>query len=293
MKSIISFLIIVLLSLSGFSQKKQKSKHLRYFPLETFKKNYNHTLTKKDSLNFMIRDKDTLVLITENMKSIGTFVDYAYKDSIFLKHYKKVAFNHKNDSLDPTTTMKYWKNDIKLFFAKSVSRKEKKAILKFVKIISNNVDSLNIYEAKNHADSNYQIYYSTDYNYDSNLKNLKGADYWIYWNGDNQIYKGVVKINTEKYFSESLRIAKIKTLLFRSLGHFELSDEFDCRSYFSNCFSENKQITDFDYELLRYHYCYGICKGTSLNTFEIQHEDIKKILNEDHHAIYRFYYSNN
>ncbi|MEM5566313.1 hypothetical protein WNY78_14420 [Psychroserpens sp. AS72] len=288
MKSILCFIIFILITLSSFSQKKPSVVIRNYVPIQDYHTRYKSPLTKKDSLNFIIRDEITLVLITEKMKTIGTYVDYVYKDSLFLDQYKKVAFNHK--MIDNETTMKYWKSDIKLFFAKSVSKKEKKSILSFAKQISTQIDSLNIYEAKNHADSNYTIYYSSDYNYDKNLEKKKDADFWVYWYNNNQLYKGSLKINNEKYFSESLRIAKIKALLFQSLGFFKLSKEFDCDSYFSNCFSEDKQITDFDYELLQYHYCYGICKGTSLGTFEAQHEKVKEILSKDPHNVFRFHY---
>lgn len=290
-KSIFSLTITILISMSAFPQKQTRSIKRHYVPLEAYKQTYKTILTKKDSLNFIVRDSITLVLITKDMKTIGAYVDYIYKDSLFLNQYKKVAFYHKNDSLSNLTNMKYWKNDIKLFFAKSVYRKEKKSILSFVKNISTQVDSLNIYEAKNHADSNYVIYYSSDYEYEPSLKNNNNADFWVYWNNDsNQLNKGSIKINNEKYFSESLRVAKIKTLLFQSLGYFKLSYEFDCDSYFSNCFSNNKIITDFDFELLQYHYSYGICKGTSLGTFEAQHEKVKEILRKDPHNVFRFHY---
>ncbi|MFT5847975.1 hypothetical protein [Psychroserpens sp.] len=293
MKYILLFIILFLISFSSFSQENDEVRYARYSYLNSYHKYYKTTLTKKDSLNFMFRDKDTLVLITKDMQAAGSFVDYVHKDSTFLSYYKKVAFNHKNDSLDHATTMKYWKNDIKLFFAKSVSRKEKKSILKFTENISNKVDSLNIYEAKNHADSNYVIYSSNDYEYEKNLKNIKNADFWIYWNNDNQLNKGFIKINKKKYSRQSLRIEKIKILLFQSLGYFKLSDEFDCNSYLSNCYSESKQITDFDYELLQYHYCYGICKGNSLRTFEAKHEEVQKILSKSDDLYYRFHYPNN
>lgn len=294
MKSILSLLIIFCLSFSSFSQKKREVIKRTYVPMLWYKTTYKTSLTKKDSINFKFKDQDTLVLITKKMETIGTYVDYVYKDSLFLDQYKKVAFNHKNDSIDESTSMKYWKNDIKIFFSKSVSKKERKSILSFTKEISKNVDSLNIYEAKNHADSNYIIYYTNDYEYEPSLKNFNNADFWVYWNNNsNQLNKGAIKINNEKYFSESLRIAEIKVLLFQSLGYFKLSKEYNCDSYFSNCYSNNKHITDFDYELLQYHYCYGICKGTSLETFETQHESVKTMMNEHKHARHRFHYPNN
>nr|WP_321224324.1 hypothetical protein [uncultured Psychroserpens sp.] len=293
MKTLAVFIIILNISMPSFSQKKHKHKTRNYVPISWYKTTYKTPLTKKDSLNFKFNDQDTLVLITNKMKTIGTFVDYVYKDSLFLNEYKKIAFNHKNDSLDYNTTMKYWKNDIKLFFSKSVSKKERKSILSFAREISNKVDSLTIYEAKNHEDSNYVIYYTGDYEYEQNLKNYNRADFWVYWNNNsNQLYKGSIKINNQKFFSESLRIAEIKKLLFQSLGYFKLSNNYNCDSYFSNCHSNNKQITDFDYELLQYHYCYGICKGTSLETFEAQHESVKNMMKEHDHAIHKFHYPN-
>ena len=286
-------IILLFLSLNVYSQEVHHHHHEtpEYVPLEDYNKTYVTPLKKRDSLNFIIRDNDTLVLLRKKMKIKGTFVPYVYKDSVFLNYYTKVAFNHKNDSISMETPMKYWKKDIKLFFAKSVSKREKKEILSFAKEISKNVDSLSIYEAKNFKDSNYIVYFSEDYNYDPNLTNVKLGEYWIYWNNNNQLTRCALKINNERLFSESLRIDKIKALFFQSLGYFKLSKEFDCKSYFSNCASKDKTITDFDMELLKYHYCYGICKGTPLETFLIQHEEAKEI-SKDHHYWLRFYYPN-
>lgn len=60
--------------------------------------------------------------------------------------------------------------------------------------------------------------------------------------------------------------------------HFTLQDDFYCTSYFSNCFNNDKILNDFDLKLIKYHYSYGICKGTDLKTFTIQHENAKSIL---------------
>jgi hypothetical protein len=54
----------------------------------------------------------------------------------------------------------------------------------------------------------------------------------------------------------------------RSLGYFYAQPNYlDCTSYFSSCPSD-KKIWKKDLEILKYHYSYGICKGTDLIVFE-------------------------
>jgi hypothetical protein len=39
-------------------------------------------------------------------------------------------------------------------------------------------------------------------------------------------------------------------------------------------------------EIIKYHYSYGICKGTNLETFENQHKKAKALLKETGHKLY-------
>lgn len=286
-KNLLLLPIFLLLVSYSYSQEHDTSNRVvDYMTVKDYKNRYERALTKEDSLGFVIVKKDTFVTIPKNDRYKVASVPYVFKDSTFLNYYKKVAFTGSSDSLRENSVMKYWKNDIKIFFANHVSKSEKKSILEFTEQISKNVDSLNIYEAKTIDDSNYLIYYSSDFEYETKLANYKDASYWLYWNGTNQLYKAYIKINDETYFSEQLRLTKIKSLFFQSLGNFLLSKEMSCDSYFSNCQSKDKHITDFDFELLKYHYTYGICKGTSLHTFEEQHAISKKFLKDDNKLIY-------
>jgi hypothetical protein len=137
---------------------------------------------------------------------------------------------------------------------------------------------LHISEVKKIENSNYIIYYKGDFEYESRMVNYKNTDYYMYWNNNSQIYKCALKINAEELFNEKLKLYKLKDYFFRSLGNFKLSDKLNCNNFFADCYSENKKITEFDFDFLKYHYSYGICKGTSLKTFEEQHKRSKKII---------------
>jgi len=89
--------------------------------------------------------------------------------------------------------------------------------------------------------------------------------------------------------NEKLRLEKLKTFFFQSLGYFNLIDDFSCDSYFSNCYSKNKKVTKLDIKLLKYHYSYGICKGTNLSTFENQHKKAKENMKKKHSKISFFH----
>lgn len=281
-KKPIFLILYFLVSLTLNSQiKKDSLKPRHYIPIKQYKKLSSEKLSRTDSLNFIFKDNDTLVRV-DNKKNMvhtkGVKIPYEYKDSLFLDFYTKVAFSHKKDSFSIKTTMKYWKKPIKIFFSKSISRKTQKAFLKFASYLSENVDSLEISEVKQIEKSNYIIYYKDDYQYESKMYNYKNTDYYMYWNKKNQIYRCALRIDNNTNFNEELRLFQMKEYFFKSLGYFKLSNEFDCSSYYSNCYSEQKKITKFDLELLRYHYSYGICKGTSLKEFQESHKNAKEHL---------------
>lgn len=286
----LSFLLF-LISNSVLSQHKNDTIWVKktYVRINDYIGKYKEPLTKKDSLNFIFKDNDTLVLIVDHMKPKGVSVPYEYKDSTFLQYYKKIAFNHKSDSVNNKTTMKYWKDDIRIFFSESVSRKTKKGLMAFAKSIDNAVDSLRISEVKNVKDSNYVIYYFGDYDYETKMTFYKYSGDYSWWQ-HNRIYKHFIKLDTKKYFSEYLIQSRLRDDFVKSLGYFNLIDDLECESYFSNCFSPNKELTELDIELIKYHYSYGICKGTSLETFEEQHKRAQEIFKETGHHL-RFFYS--
>jgi len=277
------FLILFALvnSIVALSQEKGKLSR-RYTSLDNYKKNYNKALTKKDSLNLIVIDSITFILIeeieTSNIK--GKSVLYEYKDDTFLNIYKKIAFNHKNNSFSNRTQMKYWNQDINFYFSESIPKKTKRQFLKFAKTIVSEIDSLKVNEVKSVKNSNYIVYYSQDYEYEDRMSNSKESQYWMYWKHNCLIYKNAIKIKTDNLFNEKLRLQKMKIYFIESLGYFKYNTQLDCEHFFSGCYQKDVKLSKFDKEILKYHYSYGICKGTSIQDFEEQHLSAKKLLKE-------------
>ena len=249
-----------------------------YVPIAQFKSHYDRPLTKQDTLNFKFKDNDTLVKVIQGFKEKGVAIPYEYKDDTFLNIYESIAFKYSHDSLREKSTSKYWKNDILIYFSKSINKKTKKRFLKFSKEVVAQVDSLNIREVKRVESSNYIVYYAGEYEYLSKIENYKNSDYYISWNRGNQIYSGFLRINSEHNFNESLRLRKMQDLFLKTLGHFNFDKSINCENYFSGCYQPKIKLSELDLELLKYHYSYGICKGTDLKTFEEQHRKAKDIL---------------
>jgi len=284
MKQIVIFILVVCCCIKINAQRRTSSDTIRrtYIPIKTYKKKYKEELTKKDSINFMYHDSDTLVLVENYVRPKGVSIPYEYKDSTFLHYYKKIAFRQKGiDSLDRKQRMRYWKDPIKIFFSESVSKKTKKDFMSFAEKIANQVDSLKISEAKKVEDSNYVIYYFGDYEYEPRMVNYTRTDYYINWNGKQQIYRCSLKLDTDLFYNEILIQKELREKFIGTLGHFYFINNLSCESYFANCYSNNKQLTALDIEMIKYHYSYGICKGTDIVTFESQHKQAKKILDDN------------
>ncbi|HXJ99692.1 MAG TPA: hypothetical protein VNJ50_12645 [Gelidibacter sp.] len=292
MKQAIFLIVLFLFTTVVLAQNNTITTVRRYMPIKMYKTKFDKPLTKNDTLNFRFTENDTLVLLEDQTPPKGISVPYEPKDSTFLNYYKKIAFNHKNDVYSNKSSMKYWKNDINIFFSQSVSKKTKKDFMSFVKQIDKAVDSLRIKEVKNVEDSNYTIYYSGDYEYEPRMFNYKTSDYYIYWN-NNKIYRGAIRLDKNALFGDALLQYKMREFFIKSLGYFKFIDDFDCESYFSNCYSPKKELSQMDLELLKYHYSYGICKGTDLKTFEEQHARAKETFQKTGQHIFFLHVTDN
>ena len=202
MKKLLLALIIFFNIISYSQEVKIDTIKKVYVSIKHYKKNYSKYLTKEDSLNFMFRGKDTLVLVKNYIKPKGISVPYEYKDSTFLHYYKKIVYNYTDNTINKKSRMRYWKEGISIYFSKTIPKKTKKQLMFFAKSIAKQVDSLKIKEVKRVEDSNYVIYCFGDYEYESRLTNYKHSEYYAHWNNQNQIYKSSIKINLDEFFNE-------------------------------------------------------------------------------------------
>ena len=257
-------------------------------PLWQYKKTHKEAITKKDSINFLFKEKDTLILISDkdfykNQKRVS--VPYEPKSDEFLETYKDIVYK-KHDSYGNIRKgkkefMRLWEAPIKIYFAPKLDNYYKKAIKKAVKALSS-IDSLKISFVKDLNKSNYIIYQIDDknsYQYSNNLKKNKYVDYYIFWE-KGKIYDAKLEINLiENSTIDKKENATILLQNFhQTLGRFFTTSKLPCNSVFSNCNSSKKELTKLDFEIIKYHYSYGICKFTDLETFEENHQKAKEII---------------
>ena len=221
-----------------------------YMPLWQYKKTHKEAITKKDSINFLFKEKDTLILISDkdfykNQKRVS--VPYEPKSDEFLETYKDIVYK-KHDSYGNIRKgkkefMRLWEAPIKIYFAPKLDNYYKKAIKKTVKALSS-IDSLKISFVKDLNKSNYIIYQIDDknsYQYSNNLKKNKYVDYYIYWE-KGKIYDAKLEINLiENSTIDKKENATILLQNFhQTLGRFFTTSKLPCNSVFSNCNSSKK-----------------------------------------------------
>lgn len=274
-----------------FSQHNQlnsysKATYMLYKNYKSLKKSGNKVI---DSIGFNIIKNDTLIMII-GYKEKGVKVLYEEKDSIFLERYKQLVFNkkyqNKEERLKPT--MKIWKDEVKIYFDKSVSKYNSKKLSEFIHYLDEEIDSLKITVVKDKDKSNYFIYSTSDTNEVNLDARIRGNDgYYLLWNNKQNIYSCSLKINEKKNLNEEQILTYLKINFIRSLGYFyqELGNS-DCNSYFSICKSDKKEFGKKDLEILKYHYSYGICKGSNIETFEKNHKDAKEALKKGNTKFY-------
>lgn len=270
----ISIFIILFVTLHSFSQdtiKVTKENTFRieksYMDIKSFRKVQNRELTKSDSLNFMFKENDTLVLLTQKDENKFVQLPFEYKDENFLKVYKSVAFKKSNDG--KKSYQRYWKEPLRIYISESINKKRKTNFINFTKEITKGIDSLNVKFVKNLNDANFVIYQKGDFEYEKNLKNLNN-DYYIWWE-NNKINRGFIKIDPDLNFNDNLYSEALNKLFIKTLGHFDFTNLIDCSNYFSNCDTSIKKFSRLDYEILKYHYSYGICKGLDEEAFDNFH----------------------
>lgn len=269
-----SIFIILFVTLHSFSQdtiKGTKENTFRieksYMDIKSFRKVQNRVLTKSDSLNFMFKENDTLVLLTQKDENKFVQLPFEYKDENFLKVYKSVAFKKSNDG--KKSYQRYWKEPLRIYISESINKKRKTNFINFTKEITKDIDSLNVKFVKNLNDANFVIYQKGDFEYEKNLKNLNN-DYYIWWD-NNKINRGFIKIDPDLNFNDDLYNEALNKLFIKTLGHFDFTNLIDCSNYFSNCDTSIKKFSRLDYEILKYHYSYGICKGLDEEAFDNFH----------------------
>lgn len=242
-----------------------------------YKLNVDNTI---DSIGYKI-DKNDTIIIVRGYKTKGVKVPYEEKDSIFLERYKDIVFNKKYQKIQNNLpTMKTWKTEIKIYVDKSINKNIIREFKEFTKYIDKEVDSLKISFVNDKDKSNYFIYGikdGTTKNFDYRIISKEG--YYLEWNTKQNIYRCALKLNTQSTLSDAQVESSLKVNFIRTLGYFYLEpSQSDCTSYFSICPSDQKTFGKKDLEVLKYHYSYGICKGTNLMTFEKNHKDAKEKL---------------
>lgn len=275
----ISLLLFFLFSFSSYAQKTiVKKSYVKYKDYKAAKGNTQFTM---DSIGFKIVNNDSLVEIAP-VEIKGVDVPYEYKDSLFLKEYKKLVYNKDNQKikLNKKATMKYWKSEIKVYFDSTVTNRNRRELTKFFKFLDKEIDSLKISLVNDKTKSNYFIYFINkpdDINWEERIYS-KTDGYYESWDGKQRIYNCTLKLDTQKIYNQKQQITALKKQFLYSLGNFYGIQNRDCKSYFSTCFSIDKELTSEDLELLKYHYSYGICKGTDLETFENNHKKAQELL---------------
>jgi len=245
-------------------------------------------LTGQDTLNFQLKGKDTMVLISRDFidkrYKDRIQVEYEPKDSVFLEIYKDVVYGRPESKTRNTETMKYWKEEVKIFFAPGVPDEHSQYLMQFAHEISSEIDSLKISRVDSRDKSNFIVYYlNREHNieYEPRITGKTGG-YYIHWR-NSRIYEGAVKINTEFATDDNYQLQLLTYHFIKSLGYFKSSDNLECESYLSDC-RNFRRLTQIDREILKYHYSYGICKGVKLDDFEEMHAHMKEALRKDPNA---------
>ncbi len=295
-KTLFILVLILSISFSSVAQNTEIKSHRRsYLKLAEYKNKFPDKKIVFTKGKYQVYKNDTLILIEDKAYLNRVSVPYEEKDSTFLEIYKDIVYrkySNKESASRQKEYMRLWNRPIKIYFASSLDSYYKDVVFKAATSLSEKIDSLNISFVKEAKDANYVIYQIKDENpiqYTSKINNNNYIDYYISWNR-NRIYDTALEVNLLKYkqFPKEIHANYILQNFYQTLGRFYKTNKLPCKSMFSVCNKSNKQFTEKDLELLKYHYSYGICKFTDLKTFEEIHNKTKAKLKKGNRV--RFYH---
>lgn len=273
---------LTLLVQSIYAQNPPKDSKDNYMSIDSFRKKFSDTLDTS-KMAVVIRNGDTLVPYRISWSDKENLIKkkYILKDTTFVTLYKSIAFRAISNSKPQHM---YWKEDISIFFGKSVPKKHQRYLKRFIKKNLGDLEHLSISTTNNLDASNFVIYYDGDFEYEGRFYNdySNRTLYYSYWK-NNRIGRVNMKLTPEFFNSEELLLSELIRTFVINLGYFNESTKLGCESVFSNCIEPIKELTLIDKELIKHHYSYGFCVGVNLQTFEEQDDEAREFyrLNPD------------
>lgn len=215
--------------------------------LRDFLKKTNTTIEDLPPTSIRFIAKDTLVHLPSLTTSRDDLVSvpFDYRSPEFVSLYKTVGFRDSNVKDSLKGRMRYWKDEIRVYFSDEVDRSDVKGLQRFALQLAQDVDSLKIRVVKNLSESNYVVYYKDNYDYEPRINKKSDLDFYTYWNG-GYLNKTFLRISKTRYFNDAERLQQLKYYFFKSLGYFGTTRELDCGSYFSSCSDVNSYVTKLD-----------------------------------------------
>ena len=287
--------IIVISLLSAWLTGNAQQKDITI--LEDKKINQNALSDSRDSVkenNVRIPSSQELKAIMENKPYVQdgmVQVPYEPKSDSFLDSYMEIVYRKSlyPDSLNKNR-MRFWKEPVKVYIDPSVPEQYSNSFKTFAYNLDNLVDSLRIRFVDSADLSNYLIYHVNDQfskEYEPKLQ-TSPEGYYVYWEQYYKISKGYLKIDTKRITNPQHIQSLMKWRFYASLGYFNTQDDIPCEDYLSSCFEVDKQLSQNDIEILKYHYSYGICKGTLISKFKEQHKSASASLAKNPNNRYFF-----
>ena len=279
--------LLLFISLAIFAQQNRQ---IRLIKLEDYKKKYPNKKINLDTHFYRIHNNDTLVEDNDKRYLNAKSVEYEPKDSLFLEVYKDIVYQKYQVSGNKNQYMKLWKESLKIYFAPSLNQFYRNKIEDAANNLSQNIDSLDIKFVNNINASNYIIYQLDENNskkYSEDIINNNYVNYYIKWNR-SRIYDAKLELNLNKYknVSRDVNANFLLVNFYKTLGQFHNTSKVSCESVFSTCNSNEKKLTDFDFEVIKYQYSYGICKFTNLEDFEENHKIAKDRISKGEKMIF-------
>ncbi len=193
------------------------------------------------------------------------------KDSSFIKKYKRIVFGNTDAKTPNNSKLINWAAPIYIYFDKTVPEKHSEQLMSFAEDLSKDIDSLSISRVWDKSASNYLVYYLNDDNsidYQPKIKSKYVGGY-IKWGSDCIIDNGYLRVDTRNKMPKQMLLLHAKVHFYRSLGYFQtIDDETHVIDYLNSAFANKKVLSQFDKDVVKYHYSVNVGRGMTKKMFE-------------------------
>lgn len=256
-----AFLLILVVNVYSQSDSLKMNHKKKFVSIATIEASNMESNSEK-----IIIDNDTLIDISSKSNLSSLLDRTIINDTKFLRQYRYIVFRSFNTSKNSTVRLVQWNAPVVIYLDKAIPKIIKEEFKAFISQFKG-INNLSITISSEIDDANYLVtlvnekiqVYTEDQlkNYDEDQKKeltFLNMTYNLINDNNDKYYCATLKINKASVLEDPNTITKLKKAFFMSLGSFTEVLISNKESFLNSSYINNKEISEFDKNILKVHY---------------------------------------